>query len=253
MRALILSDVHANLAALEAVLADADRRDGFDVIWCLGDLVDYGPDPGPCLDLLRRYPLLAVAGNHDHAVLNRLDISDFNPAAAASAIWTARQLSAADVALLSGLPLVAIAEPFTLVHGSLRAPLREYLLTPDAAANTLARLTTPYCLVGHSHLPFLCLENRNGPEFVAFAEGQTYRLDQRRWIINPGSVGQPRDHDPRASYAIYSGAAAGAPGTPETVGTVERRRVAYDIAATQEKMRRAGLPRSLIDRLDYGV
>ncbi len=247
MRVLIISDVHANLAALEAVIADADRSGGFDVIWCLGDLVDYGPDPGPCLDLLRRYPLLAVAGNHDHAVLNRLDRSDFNPDAATAAAWTSRQLSAADVALLSGLPLVAIAEPFTLVHGSLRAPLREYLLNPDAAAHTLARLTTRYCLVGHSHLPFLCLENRGGPEFVVFAEDQIYRLDQRRWIINPGSVGQPRDHDRRPSYVIYSSAAAGEP------GTLERRRVDYDIAATQEKMRRAGLPRGLIDRLDYGV
>ena len=252
MRALILSDVHANLAALEAVLADADRRGGFDVIWCLGDLVDYGPEPGPCLELLRRFPLVAVAGNHDHAALNQLDIADFNPDAATSAIWTARQLSPEDVAMLSGLPLVAVAAPFTLVHGSLRAPLREYLLSPEAAVNTLARLTTPYCLVGHSHLPFLCLENRNGPEFALFAEEEIYQLDGRRWIINPGSVGQPRDHDPRPSYAIYSSEPPVGAGDG-TNGTVERHRVEYDIADTQEKMRRAGLPQGLIDRLDYGV
>ena len=247
MRALIVSDIHANLAALEAVVADAEERGGFNVIWCLGDTVDYGPEPGPCLDLLRRYPLVAVAGNHDHAALNQLDISDFNPDAAASAIWTSRQLSPEDIALLSGLPLVAVAEPFTLVHGSLRAPLREYLLSPEAAVATLARLTTPYCLVGHSHLPFLCMENRNGPEFVVFAEDEIYSLDDRRWIVNPGSVGQPRDYDRRASYAIYVKESAGEP------GTVEQHRVDYDIADTQEKMRLAGLPAGLIDRLDYGV
>ncbi len=247
MRALIVSDIHANLAALEAVVADAEERGGFNVIWCLGDTVDYGPEPGPCLDLLRQYPLVAVAGNHDHAALNQLDISDFNPDAAASAIWTSRQLSPEDIALLSGLPLVAVAEPFTLVHGSLRAPLREYLLSPEAAVATLARLTTPYCLVGHSHLPFLCMENRNGPEFVVFAEDEIYSLDDRRWIVNPGSVGQPRDYDRRASYAIYARESAGGP------GTVEQHRVDYDIADTQEKMRLAGLPKGLIDRLDYGV
>ena len=243
MRALIVSDIHSNLAALTAVAADAAARGGFDEVWCLGDIVGYGPEPGACIEWLRGQSLTAVAGNHDHAALQRLDIADFNPNAAAAAVWTARQLSPTDAAFLAALPLTAAVPPFTLVHGSLRAPLQEYLLSPAAAAATLARLATPYCLVGHSHLPFRCVENRAGPEFVAFAEDEIYPLDERRWIINPGSVGQPRDYDARASYGIYDRAA----------GTVARHRVTYDIAATQDKMRQAGLPPGLIDRLNYGV
>ena len=243
MRALIVSDIHANLNALQTVVADAEERGGFDVIWCLGDTVGYGPSPGPCLDLLQRYPFVAVAGNHDHAALGRIDVTYFNAAAAIAANWTAEQLTSGDIALLSGLPQVATASPFTLVHGSLRAPLEEYLLSPEAARTTLDLMTTPYCLVGHSHLPFICLENRNGPEFVGFIEDVPHALDERRRIINPGSVGQPRDNDPRAGYAIYD----------SEPGLVEHHRVSYDIAETQSEMRRAGLPQPLIDRLDYGV
>ena len=243
MRALIVSDIHSNRAALAAVLTDAAARGGFDAVWCLGDTVGYGPEPGACLELLRQHPLTAVAGNHDHAALRRLDIADFNDNAAAAALWTARQLSQEDADFLAGLPLTATAGDFTLVHGSLRAPLREYLLSPAAAAATFARLTTPYCLVGHSHLPFRCVENQSGPEFVEFAGDTVYPLDERRWIINPGSVGQPRDYDPRAGYAVYDDGA----------GVISHHRVTYDIADTQAKMRQAGLPPGLIDRLNYGV
>ena len=243
LRALIVSDIHSNRAALAAVLADAAARGGFDAVWCLGDLVGYGPEPGACLELLRRHPLTAVAGNHDHAALYPEAAADFNHNAAAAALWTAKQLSREDRAFLGDLPLTATAGAFTLVHGSLRAPLREYLLSPAAAAATFARLTTPYCLVGHSHLPFSCVENRDGPEFVTFAEDEIYPLDERRRIINPGSVGQPRDYDCRAAYAVYDDAA----------GTMAPRRVSYDIADTQDRMRQAGLPPELIDRLNYGV
>ena len=247
MRALIVSDIHSNLTALEAVVADAHKRGGFDIIWCLGDSVGYGPEPGDCLALLQSYPLIAVAGNHDRAALNVRESADFNNSAAISAIWTAEQLSTDDRAFLSSLPEIVTTDDFTLVHGSLRAPLREYLLNEDAAAATFGRLTTPFCLVGHSHLPFLCQENRDGPRFVAFSEDEVFSLDERRWIGNPGSVGQPRDYDPRPSYAIYCRE------IPDIPGTLERHRVEYDRATTQEKMRQAGLPRNLIDRLDHGV
>lgn len=243
MRALIVSDIHSNLAALAAVGADAAARGGFDAVWCLGDTVGYGPEPSACLEWLRRYSLTAVVGNHDHAALHREEAADFNYNAAAAALWTAGQLSPADTAFLADLPLMADAAPFTLVHGSLRAPLREYLLNEAAAAATFARLTTPYCLVGHSHLPFICVENRDGPQFVTFAEDELYPLDERRRIINPGSVGQPRDYDCRAAYALYDADA----------GVIAHHRVSYDIAVTQDKMRRAGLPAGLIDRLNYGV
>lgn len=243
MRALILSDTHSNLEALHAVIEDAERRGGFSVIWCLGDLVGYGPDPVGCIALLRDYPLLAVAGNHDHAAIGRIDTDLFNPAAAAAARWTADQLSPDEVDFLGELPLVAGSDPFTLVHGSLRAPVWEYLLGPEAALGTLALLETTYCLVGHSHIPFICLEGGGEPKFVEFVEDQVLGLHEGRCIINPGGVGQPRDRDPRPSYAIYDGES----------GTLERHRVTYDIAGTQQKMEQAGLPRPLIERLNYGV
>ncbi len=247
MRALIVSDVHSNLAALEAVISDAEERGGFDVVWCLGDTVGYGPEPGACIALLREHPLVAVAGNHDRAALDVSESADFNSAAAFSAHWTASQLTGEERGFLAGLPLVATAEQFTLVHGSLRAPLREYLLNEEAAAATFGRLTTAHCLVGHSHLPFVCQENRDGPRFVSFVEDRLLELDDRRCIANPGSVGQPRDYDPRPSYAIFS---CDGPGN---LVCLERHRVEYDRADTQRKMREANLPRSLIDRLDHGV
>lgn len=247
MRALIVSDIHSNLEALQAVVADAVDRGGFDVIWCLGDIVGYGPDPGACLDLLRSHPLVAVLGNHDSAALDLRESADFNNSAAHSAHWTAEQLSSGERDFLAGLPLVANVEDFTLVHGSLRAPLREYLLNEEAAFATFGRMTTRFCLVGHSHVPFLCLENREGPSFVSFAEDQSFELDDRRRIANPGSVGQPRDYDPRPSYAIFTDGGQGQP------GCLERHRVEYDRAETQRKMREYSLPKALIDRLDHGV
>jgi diadenosine tetraphosphatase ApaH/serine/threonine PP2A family protein phosphatase len=272
VRALILSDIHSNLEALEAVVADAQRRGGFDAVWCLGDTVGYGPDPSPCLDLLRpsveavlgltassspspggqgnprakglgRHVLRMVAGNHDLAAVGKLEVAEFNIAAATAARWTTGQLSAEQADFLARLPLVITEGLFTLVHGSLRAPLWEYLLEPEAAQGTLERLTTNFCLVGHSHIPFICRENGGFPRFVEFTEDEVYSLGQERWIINPGAVGQPRDGDPRPSYAIYHSQPA----------TVERHRVTYDIPRTQEKMRRAGLPQPEILRLDHGV
>jgi predicted phosphodiesterase len=246
LRALIVSDIHSNLEALESVIVDAQERGGFDTVWCLGDLVGYGPDPKACLDLLMRFPLVAVMGNHDRAALDIRERVDFNNAAAFAADWTARRLGEEYRQFLGGLPEVTRAAEFTLVHGSLREPLREYLLNEEAAASTFRRLTTNYCLVGHSHMPFLCLENRDGPSFVQFSEDELFSLDERRWIVNPGSVGQPRDYDPRPSYALYVKEG-------DSAGSLQRHRVECDRAATQGKMRRAGLPRSLIDRLDYGV
>ena len=247
MRALIVSDIHSNLEALNAVIADAIERGGFDIIWCLGDSVGYGPDPGACLELLQSYPLVAVAGNHDRAALNVRESADFNNAAAVAANWTAQKLTAEDRSFLTDLPLVTTGDAFTLVHGSLRAPLREYLLNEEAAAGTFGLLDTQFCLVGHSHIPFLCIENQEGPMFVQFSEDAIFDLGERRLIANPGSVGQPRDYDPRPSYALFcreEGAVN---------GSLERHRVEYDRRKTQEKMRQAGLPSNLIERLDHGV
>lgn len=245
MRALIVSDIHANLEALEAVLADAGRKGGFDAVWCLGDLVGYGPEPSACLRRLREYDLTAVAGNHDYAAAGVMDAADFNGAAYAAIRWTAGQLAADEIRFLAQLPMVAQRPPFTMVHGSLRDPVIEYLVRPEQARATLERLTTPYCLVGHSHRPFVCRENGGDPRFHSFPPDEGAALDAERCIINPGSVGQPRDGDTRAAYAIAVDDGG--------LLAIEHYRAGYDILAVQGKMRGARLPGYLVDRLGYGV
>lgn len=243
MRALVLSDIHANLEALEAVIADAQSWGGFDTIWCLGDTVGYGPDPGACIDRIREYELVAVAGNHDCAAVGMIDASDFNPDAKAAAEWTAGQLSEDHREFLKSLPFVSVQDPFTLVHGSLRDPIVEYLLDRDSALGTLALMETQYCLVGHSHIPFVCRDVEGEPKFFEFSEADHVSLGDECLIINPGGVGQPRDRDPRPSYAICD----------TTSAVIDRHRVTYDISKTQEKMKAASLPHHLIDRLDHGI
>ena len=243
MRALILSDIHANLEALEAVVAHAQTCGGFDVIWCLGDTVGYGPDPGPCIDRIREFDLVAVAGNHDHAAIGLIDASDFNESAKIAANWTANQLDHEQKEFLASLPLVAVQDTFTLVHGSLRAPIEEYLLDRNSAMGTLAILETQYCLVGHSHIPFRCLEIDGDVDFYDFTEDELIEMTNNRQIVNPGGVGQPRDRNPRSSYAIYD----------STENNLVRHRVDYDILKTQRKMVAADLPSRLIERLGHGL
>ncbi len=204
MRALILSDVHANFEALTAVLDDAAERGGFDAIWSLGDLVGYGPDPGPCLEMLGSYDMVAVTGNHDMVVAGKMSAEYFNGAAGAAIRWTAGQLTEDEKEFLGGLPEVAEVQDFTLVHGSLRAPVEEYLLGPESAEATLRRMKSRFCLVGHSHIPFICRETGGTPLFIQFTEGRPFPLGQERLIINPGCVGQPRDRDPRPSYDAFT-------------------------------------------------
>ena len=274
MRALILSDIHANLEALDAVLDDAQAHGGYDAVWCLGDLVGYGADPGPCIARLRTMPIndrdsdsdndgngdsggvIAIAGNHDHAATGQLNPDLFNNAARAAAIWTARQLTNAELDYLAALPATAQAGNFTMAHGSLRDPILEYLISEPAAVATFALLETPFCLVGHSHYPLVWSEDSDSndagrPSVALLDPAQPLRLDagQRR-IINPGSVGQPRDGDWRASYLIFDDAAAG--DNTGNAGVIYHRRVEYDIAAAQAKIRNAGLPESLAARLAEG-
>ena len=242
-RALILSDIHSNLEAFRAVLEDAAAKGGFDEVWCLGDTVGYGPDPRACIDLLREHKYIWVAGNHDLAAAGVLSTEDFNSNAAFSAHWTASQLQPEEAQFLSLLPHAMRKDDFTLVHGSLRVPIMEYLMSAEAAMATFQLLETRFCLVGHSHIPFICREGGYRYLFERFHEADPVPLGRERLIINPGGVGQPRDHDPRPSYAVYDSAE----------GTVQRNRVTYEIQVTQEKMRRAGLPDALILRLESGV
>ena len=243
MRALILSDIHSNLEAFRAVLDDVGGRGGFDQVWCLGDTVGYGPDPGECIELLKRHNYIGIVGNHDLAAAGKLSTDDFYSHARLAALWTASQLGPEQAEFLTSLPEILQSGHFTLVHGSLRLPLMEYLVSTEAAIGTFRLLETPFCLVGHSHIPFVCRKEGSQCSFEPFPEEQAVYMGEERLIINPGGVGQPRDGDPRPSYALYD----------SDEGTMRRYRVSYEITVTQEKMRRAGLPEALIRRLDFGV
>jgi diadenosine tetraphosphatase ApaH/serine/threonine PP2A family protein phosphatase len=241
MRFAILADIHSNLAAFEAALSDADSRGGFDKIWCLGDVVGYGPEPNECIKRLSQFEHVCIAGNHDWAAIGKMDTSEFNPVAAAAAQWTGEQLTAEDKDYLQNLPLTLRENGFTLAHGSPREPIWEYLLSTEAAQDNFAYFETAYCLVGHSHVPLIFELVADKAVYREFRE-TNLKLKEKRMIINPGGVGQPRDGDPRASYAIYDSEAQ----------TVRHYRVEYDIPATQKKMAEQGLPAPLILRLSVG-
>jgi diadenosine tetraphosphatase ApaH/serine/threonine PP2A family protein phosphatase len=239
MRIAVLSDIHGNLPALEAVLAALTP---FEAVWQLGDIVGYGPEPDEVVARLSDAGAIGVRGNHDAAAIGELDTASFNPDARAAVLWTAGLISGTTRSWLTALPLTVVQGDFTLAHGSPRDPIWEYLLTTPAARANLALLSTPHALVGHTHVPLVFREEDGMIETLAPSHGSTLQLDGRRTLINPGSVGQPRDGDPRASAAIID--------TDSRV--VEWHRVAYDVATTQARMRAAGLPRRLVDRLERG-
>jgi diadenosine tetraphosphatase ApaH/serine/threonine PP2A family protein phosphatase len=240
VRIAIISDIHANLIAFETVLADSGP---VDAVWCLGDLVGYGPRPRECIALLQTLPSVCIVGNHDYAALGRLNLEDFNPVARFATAWTAAALGPADVAFLTALPTRIIEDPVTLVHGSPRQPVWEYIYEPETAQANFGLLDTTICFLGHTHVCSLFQEEETRLGVMRQPRpGDCYRLSEGRALINPGSVGQPRDGDPRAAYAIYDSAA----------GTVEFRRVAYDIVSTQQQMLEAELPLPLVRRLAVG-
>jgi predicted phosphodiesterase len=242
LRTLIIADIHSNLEALQQVIEDARERGGFDQIWSLGDIVGYGPDPGACIDLVRRYDAISVVGNHDLACIGKLSTESFNPLAAAASRWTGDQLTAEQARYLAELPLKLEQGEFTVVHGSPRDSIWEYVVSVAAAVASFMHFDTSWCLVGHSHVSFLCRPAEDGAVFLEFPLDTPVALGTDRLIINPGAVGQPRDGDPRASYAIYDAEA----------GVLFHHRAEYDIPITQEKMRRHRLPEFLIDRLGHG-
>jgi diadenosine tetraphosphatase ApaH/serine/threonine PP2A family protein phosphatase len=247
-RTLIVSDVHANLVALEAVLRDAERDGPIDAVWSLGDCVGYGPRPGECIARLKGFDATMVAGNHERAATGAIGTEDFNPDAAAAAQWTKARLTEDEREFLDSLPEVSApaADDFTLVHGTLRWPIWEYLFDSEAALAHLELQETPFGLVGHTHVPMLVGEDPQAPEgcqLLRLYGDETVTLDRdQRIVLNPGSVGQPRDGDPRASYAVYDADA----------NAITLHRVEYDIAATQKLMSEENLPRWLIERLSVG-
>ncbi len=225
-------------------MADARKQDTVDEVWCLGDIVGYGPDPRECIRLVRDTCAVCVAGNHDLAAVGTVNTFDFNAYAAEAIVWTRDQLRAEDRGYLANLPLKMVRSEFTMVHGSPRDPGQEYLYSTQTAEENFAHFGTSYCLVGHTHIPLAFSESRiSGPKVVGFERRISLPLGEKRLILNPGAVGQPRDGDPRASYATID--------TEKWGFTL--RRVEYDIKAVQQRMTEHGLPRRLIDRLAIGT
>jgi predicted phosphodiesterase len=243
MRYLVISDIHANLEAFESVLQAAET---WDATLFLGDLVGYGPSPNQCTELLLAQPnLTAVVGNHDVAALGQIDLDTFNPLAKFAALWTQREMTDDTKAYLESLAQVEEVDGVTVVHGSPRDPVWEYLETVDQAPENFARFTTAACFVGHTHVPRIMTqepESKRNQVFVPNSDDKLDIADGVRRIINPGSVGQPRDGDPRAAFALYDSEAQ----------SFQYQRVEYDLAKTQTKMTDAGLPDPLAERLAFG-
>ena len=228
------------------MLADA-ATEGAATLVCLGDVVGYGADPGACVDVLGERAAHMVAGNHDWGVVGRVDLAWFNPVARAAAVWTAGRLDPAQARYLEQLPLVATMEEATLVHASPQNPEEwDYLLLPDDGFEVFRDFDTRLCFVGHSHRAAVWSLGSSGPAFAGNVPmpPTDLRLDDgRRYLVNVGSVGQPRDRDPRAAYALWD----------RDARTIALRRVDYDHRAAARKILAAGLPRPLADRLLHGV
>jgi predicted phosphodiesterase len=242
MRVLVISDLHANLTALEAVLADAGP---VDATWCLGDIVGYGPDPNEVVERLRDIPNLScILGNHDVAVLGQMDYAVFNTEARKSLLWQKKSITPANLFLLENLPQdTLVRENVTLAHGSPRDPVWEYILNTLVARLNFEAFETPFCFVGHSHIQcmFYFDASKDRVSLEVPRPGDVLQLTPRA-ILNPGSVGQPRDRDPRSAFAIYDPQAC----------TWQPRRVSYDVEAVQKRIRAAGLPEKHAARLAEG-
>jgi predicted phosphodiesterase len=238
----VVSDIHGNRHAFEAVL-DAIAQSPCDEMWCLGDLVGYGADPEACVELARRYAAISLAGNHDLGVCGVLPLEEFSRGAAIAARWTQRAISDETRADLNGLEPANLEERVGLYHASPRDPIWEYVLSPLQAELCLDAQEHRVCLIGHSHVA-LSFSRREGAAATGETRGADEELDVQdgEWLINPGSVGQPRDGDPRAAWleldmsswqAVY-------------------RRVEYDVSGAAAAIRAARLPDSLADRLAFG-
>jgi diadenosine tetraphosphatase ApaH/serine/threonine PP2A family protein phosphatase len=241
MRIAVISDIHANANALDAALAAIDEE-APDELWCLGDLVGYGPRPNECVRTMRDRADVCLLGNHDLSVLGRLDIDEFTHDAAVAARWSQRELGDDERAFLETLEPSATRPGAALFHASARDPVWEYVLSEEAARASLSATSQPLVLVGHSHVALALGETGGSVHGGLAPEGTTIALEGR-WLLNPGSVGQPRDGDPRAAWLLLDTEAQ----------TASFRRQPYDVAATQAEIREAGLPEALAARLASGA
>lgn len=241
MRVAVLSDIHSNLHALEAVLA-AVAVERPDAIWCLGDVVGYGPEPNACCDLVRARATVALCGNHDLAVVGRLSLDDFSGDAGTAACWTRDTVGDEQRAWLATLSPRAEQPGVELFHASPRDPVWDYVLSADVALESLTLTSAEIVLVGHSHIALAIASDGDDVSGGLAPAGTEASLTGTRWLLNPGSVGQPRDGDPRAAWLLLDLDASQA----------SFRRVAYDVEAAQAASRAAGLPESLAARLAQG-
>jgi diadenosine tetraphosphatase ApaH/serine/threonine PP2A family protein phosphatase len=239
MRIAVLSDIHSNLVALDAVLA---HLGSVDAIWQLGDVVGYGPDPDGVVARLEAVGAVGVRGNHDAAAVGGSEIEWFNPDARAAIEWTRDRISSNTKAWLQALPERLVEADYTLVHGSPREPLWEYVTSSPVARANLAFIGTRFGLHGHTHLPIAWADEDGRIVSMTPNDGSAFELSGRA-LLNPGSVGQPRDGIPDSSYMVID--------TERDVATWHR--VPYDIAAVQALMQHAGLPSRLVQRLSYGI
>jgi predicted phosphodiesterase len=242
MRIAVVSDIHGNRQAFEAVLDEIAASD-CEELWCLGDLVGYGADPDACVELARRHAAICLAGNHDLVVCGTLPMEEFSRGAAIAAQWTQRTITQATREFLEQLEPTKLGEQVGLYHASPRDPVWEYVLSPLQADLCLDAQEHRVCLIGHSHVALAFWraagelttgQTRDADEQLDIAEGE--------WLINPGSVGQPRDGDPRAGWLELD----------LDAWQVTYRRTEYDIAGAGEAIRAARLPVSLAERLEFG-
>jgi len=242
LRIAVISDIHGNWHAFEAVLADI-ANEAPDEVWCLGDIVGYGPQPNRCVEEARTRSDLCLLGNHDLAAIGEVDLATFSPDAATSARWTIDELEPDKLEYLKTLEPKGERDGVEAFHGSPRDPVWEYLLSEPAVRTALEMTTAKLVLVGHSHIP-IALRLSDGQALAGGLAkgGSEIDLDDGRWLLNPGSVGQPRDGDPRAAYLLID----------LDKPHAHYRRVPYDVATTQDEIRKAGLPDALAERLEFG-
>ncbi len=242
MRVAVVSDIHGNYHALEAVLAEV-LSEAPDELWCLGDVVGYGPEPNRCCEQVERDAALCLAGNHDLAVIGALPIDDFNGDAADAVRWT--QAVLADAARRFLEPLVPAATRYgaALFHGSPIDPVWDYVLSEEGARASMEMVRAPLLMVGHSHVALSIAYDRGALSGGLAHGGDEVDLNASRWLLNPGSVGQPRGGDPRAAWLMLDFDA----------GWAWFRRTEYPIERTQAEIRTAGLPEGLAGRLAHGL
>ena len=241
MKFAFFSDVHANLTALKAAILDF-RTEKIDRIFFLGDAVGYGPNPNQCAELIDEVSEVKLMGNHDYAALGLMETDYFNQYAAESMNWTINSLSKKTIEILSDFEISAEIDKFMLVHASPKEPQQwHYILGMDDVEENFSHFDKQVCLVGHTHRPFIIYTAEDGNCMISHKDEEKI-LDDRRYLINIGSIGQPRDSDPRSCYAIYDSDTA----------IIRLKRVAYDLGETQQQMVKLGLPEYLIERLAVG-